>query len=366
MHSEGPGTGAAPSRRQQVVQLIVLSGLTAFTVLFGLWGSLSVAEAIGPSETQRGRVLERSSFEWTNQSCFFDQPAPVRLITRGPCTTFSTPAGAVTGEFPDGETWVVLGDDTGTSPSDVASRPGQELDVTTSLLTGRIIALDNGRSFESRWSQIRTLGTIVVIGFGSFMIVMMALLLRMRRKRGQSFDQLPRAAVIGAFGTAIALGALGAWVGAIQALNQYRVPSSADRYGALIANPYDFAGSAEAAADAGRAIEIPGESVTVRALEADEVTPEVQSILDEESRPIVAVVAEARRRLLLVEVLADSGEVVVEAEPCELEFPTPIGVDDRVSAGLYCLPADVDPASTILIRVNGGAAGLPIAAPLLD
>ncbi len=361
-------SGPDQTRTQEAVQLAVMAGLAAFTSLFGLWAIVSVAEAIGPSETRTGRVLQTSSFEWTSTSCDFSGSTAARID--GPCREFATPAGAVTGEFTDGDTWVVLDSEEGTSPSDVARRPGWEIAVTISRLTGRVTALDNGGTLDPRWSRIGSLGTVTVIVVGTLMTLTMAVLFRLRRRFGHSFGQLPRSVVIVAFALAVGIGAVGVWIGAVRSHHQYRVPSSADRYQGLIADPYAYTGTSDTAQERGRVVEVPRVNVVVRALEASEIVPEVRSAIEAEDRPIIALVTEpmwSGRGLSNLRVIVDDGDGGdIEAEACGgLEYPTSIGVDDRVLAGLFCLPIGYDSA-TVRIAATYTDPGIPIAAPVLE
>lgn len=198
----------------------------------------------------------------------------------------------------------------------------------------------------------------------------MVVLFALRRRAGQSFNQLPRLAVIGAFAAAIGLGAFGAWWATIRGFDEYQAPSSIDLYGLFVAEPYDFAVNVEAAEEAGRVVEIPLKGITVRALEPAELVPDVRAAIEDEGRPAVAVMTRGlpgTGRFFVLRVLAeDSAGTLIEAEPCGgLEFPADVGVDDRLAAGLFCFPADLDPTLTIRVAEGRGGFGVPIAATLI-
>ena len=153
--------------------------------------------------------------------------------------------------------------------------------------------------------------------------------------------------------------------------DQYRAPSSTDRYGGFIADPYTHVGSADEAVEAGRVVEVSLEKISVRALEESELSPDVQSVIDGESGSVVAILTEASRtrtQLVLLRVLAelDDGSIM-EADACsEYEYPAEVGVDPKVAAGLFCFGTDLDPTATIRVAEGRNGNGLPIAAPLLD
>lgn len=358
------------SRSGELGLLAVLAGLVCLTTLFGLFAVVSLAEVLGPTETRIGRTLEQSSVSWDRRVCGTRDTFANRARR---CATFDVPAGAVTGEFPDNETWVVVFSEGGTDPGDVAGRAGTELEVTVSNLTGRVVGLDNGRTFESTWSRATSIDFIVPVAFGVILVIALVVVEVIRRRNGQGFRQLPRSLVIGSLFGAFVLGAFGTWWGMLRSLDQYRAPSSADFYGAAVANPYDFAPTADEADDRADAVEMEDRRVVVRSLSGEELSDDLGSFVarHEGNKVVLLTVPKAGAdRILRLRLIAElpSGESLT-ADTCEDEvsYPTEVGIDDEILVGLFCLPElPSDTAFRVSADREGVSRGWPIEPHLIS
>lgn len=205
-----------------LVGVLLAAGVTTF-----VWGLFAVhaVEAWGPAETEAGRVVDRVEGERQQTVCDF-----VRNQARRRCATTTHPAYSVIGERDDGSAWVVVGP----SVYDATDRARGILDVSTSTVTGRVVALDGDRV---DWHTRSSGGLLFGIGAVAFWLLMAGLLaVRARRGDLSSWGRPPVWAAVAVLPGVVA-GLAGLWFVTWSRGAGLEVRSSADRFGEFVADP---------------------------------------------------------------------------------------------------------------------------------
>lgn len=312
--------------------------LGALAGLFGTVAILFLVEVVGPSQTSEGLVLDRSSFEWTRRVCGEFGRRSGRSSGADPCVTTVVPSGSVAGQRPDGSVWSVIGE----APYDAAGPTGSVLSVTTSSVTGRVVAIDNPDRFDGHWSRAGSGEHWVVIAFG--LVVGGALIaLTAAGAYTRGLDRRGAWLVGGLLTVTVTTAAAVAVWRVTTESGRYAVPTAANRYGELVADPYGFAASAPAAIEDGWAHRDRGGAV-VRVVRPDEAGPIVETLDLDRTTTVVLVGADrgAWRSTLTVTADGPDGEAM-EASRCVegWEFPTVVAGDESVAAGVWCFPEPI-------------------------
>ena len=341
-------------RGRHLVYLGIFGVVGAFVIGFF---AVVMVESSGPADVDSGRVVERIERDTTICN------GVGRARRCQPSTAF-----AIVGERADGTLWSLAGRDA----YDIV-RAGDPVEVTTSTVTNRVVALESDRgSWAVRESGFR----ILAIAWLILAVLCGAGVEFGRRKRGGvALDgpfRLTDALIVP---PAVLLGLSGVWFGMFRG-EDFTGWSAASTYGTFIDDPLEFDIRATAdgsTVDADGHVEVGrfsrNSALNVVVVPRRDLGEDVASAAEAEQDAVVAVPLIAREgfrpgpvRFLLVEPSELEGifpDDVKGIEPIDcpdslVAYPTELGEDDEVLGGFICFePASVGTAT--LLRITAGS-----------
>ena len=317
---------------KRLSRVLYLSGVVVVLVFFAAFAVFHAVEASGSSDVQAGRVLDRSEGERTVTNC----------SRRGSCRSTTYPTYTVIGEREDGTAWLVVGE----GPFRAMGGERGEVEVTTSDLTGRVVALagaDDG--WDRPVSGFAWFG-FFALAFCSLLVVAYERARRTGRWAMGRFERLELLAIvpgslIGLFGVAYVT------VGNTWGLE---VLTSSELESTFIADPFDYAIVQEDASVRGGGITV-NETFTAgftphTVVGVDHLNDEVRTALASELDTFaIPLLREGRPNVTLgrveFEIEHSSGNyVAIDCPDGLLSFPADIDEDDNFG-GFVCF----DPAA---------------------
>ena len=341
-----PSAGGFVERTKRAAYLLLTTIVTSFLV--GMFVVMFI-ETRGPADTQDGRVIERIEGSRDVTRCYNNSSR---------CSTTTYPTFSVVGERKDGTTWIAVGQ----GAYDAMRGERGVIQVSTSVITGRVVKLVGQDASDNEWST----GSSGIVWFSiGALVIWLPLLAAYEKRRRDGFFKLGafvRSDLIFAFlGIAIGLGGLW-WVTWAETAS-LDVASSAEIYGDFLADPLTFVAEAREGNDR---IDEPGlqtgeffdagRSSQLATVALDQLGSVPAAPAGTIAIPVLRI-PDTRRgfdRLMfaMVDQANGSETTAVDCPASLLSFPSQLGVDRDVTGGFVCFPAEI---SGTTLTVTGGS-----------